>query len=101
MADHNENFAPSAEHLKAQQTSGDGATKPDQPPQPTETASVSSSSRDTKREASWPSVLFYIHLNILGVYGIFVLFSHTSLITCVFSKCSAAGAKPQKQIHFR
>lgn len=43
-------------------------------------------SRDTTREASWPWVLFYIHLNILGVYGIFVLFSHTSAITLVFSK---------------
>ncbi|XP_058453885.1 acyl-CoA Delta-9 desaturase-like [Malaya genurostris] len=55
-------------------------------PTPTDgkTSSVSSS-RDTKREASWPSVLFYIHLNILGVYGIFVLFSHTSAITFVFT----------------
>lgn len=43
-------------------------------------------SRDTTREASWPWVLFYIHLNILGVYGIFVLFSHTSAITFAFSK---------------
>lgn len=39
-----------------------------------------------KREASWPSVLFYIHLNILGLYGIIVLFTQTKLITILFSK---------------
>lgn len=39
-----------------------------------------------KREASWPAVLFYIHLNILGLYGIMVLFSSTSLTTVIFSK---------------
>lgn len=44
------------------------------------------SPKDLKREASWPSVLFYIHLNILGLYGIVVLFSHTSLLTIAFSK---------------
>lgn len=54
---------------------------------PSEGSRTESSSRDNKREASWPSVLFYIHLNILGVYGIFVLFSHTSAITFIFSKC--------------
>ncbi|XP_055587406.1 acyl-CoA Delta-9 desaturase [Uranotaenia lowii] len=42
-------------------------------------------SPDQIREASWPSVLFYIHLNILGIYGILVLFSHTSAITFVFT----------------
>lgn len=40
---------------------------------------------DSRREASWPSVLFFIHLNILGLYGIVVLFTHTKLITIVFS----------------
>lgn len=39
---------------------------------------------DCKREASWPSVLFYIHLNILGLYGILILFTHTKLITILF-----------------
>lgn len=39
---------------------------------------------DCKREASWPSVLFYIHLNILGLYGILILFTHTKLITIIF-----------------
>lgn len=43
-------------------------------------------SSDKKREASWPAVLFYIHLNILGLYGIMVLFSSTSLTTVIFSK---------------
>lgn len=41
-------------------------------------------STDYKREASWPSVLFFIHLNILGLYGIVVLFTHTRLITILF-----------------
>ena len=42
--------------------------------------------QDCKREASWPSVLFYIHLNILGLYGILILFTHTKLITIAFCK---------------
>lgn len=63
---------------------------------PSESPRAESSSRDNKREASWPSVLFYIHLNILGVYGIFVLFSHTSAITFIFTSfltlCGILGA---------
>lgn len=43
-------------------------------------------SSDRKREASWPAVLFYIHLNILGLYGFMVLFTNTSLITVIFSE---------------
>lgn len=43
-------------------------------------------SADSKREASWPSVLFFIHLNILGLYGIVVLFTQTKLITIFFCK---------------
>lgn len=43
-------------------------------------------SPDTKREASWPSVLFFIHLNILGLYGIVVLFTQAKLITTAFCK---------------
>ncbi|XP_059612480.1 acyl-CoA Delta-9 desaturase [Phlebotomus argentipes] len=41
--------------------------------------------KDLKREASWPAVLFYIHLNILGIYGVVVLFTQTSLITALFT----------------
>lgn len=41
-------------------------------------------SSDYKREASWPSVLFFIHLNILGLYGIVVLFTQTRIITILF-----------------
>lgn len=39
----------------------------------------------TKRDASWPSVLFYIHLNILGLYGITVLFTNAYLTTVIFT----------------
>lgn len=38
-----------------------------------------------KRESSWPSVLFYIHLNILGLYGVAVLFTNTYFTTIVFT----------------
>ncbi|XP_037956477.1 acyl-CoA desaturase isoform X2 [Teleopsis dalmanni] len=41
--------------------------------------------KNMKREVSWPSVLFYIHLNILGLYGIFVMFTNTSLQTILFT----------------
>ena len=44
------------------------------------------SAKDQKREVSWPLVLFFIHLNILGFYGIIVLFTHTSLLTVAFSE---------------
>lgn len=43
-------------------------------------------SADSRREASWPSVLFFIHLNILGLYGIVVLFTNAKLITIGFCK---------------
>lgn len=39
----------------------------------------------SKRDASWPSVLFYIHLNILGMYGIMVLFTNAHLTTVIFT----------------
>lgn len=37
------------------------------------------------RESSWPAVLFYIHLNILGLYGIIILFTNTYLTTVIFT----------------
>lgn len=43
------------------------------------------SNLSTKRDASWPSVLFYIHLNILGLYGIMVLFTNAYLTTVMFT----------------
>ena len=43
-------------------------------------------SPEYKREASWPSVLFFIHLNILGLYGIVILFTNAKLITIAFCK---------------
>lgn len=48
------------------------------------------SAKDLKREVSWPLVLFYIHLNILGLYGIICLFCHTSLLTAGLSKYPVA-----------
>lgn len=42
-------------------------------------------SLSSKRDASWPSVLFYIHLNILGLYGIMVLFTNAYLTTVIFT----------------
>lgn len=39
----------------------------------------------TQRDSSWPSVLFYIHLNILGLYGIIVLFTNTCFTTVIFT----------------
>lgn len=45
----------------------------------------SSTSLSSKRESSWPFVLFYIHINILGLYGIIVLFTSTSFTTILFT----------------
>lgn len=39
----------------------------------------------SKRDASWPSVLFYIHLNILGLYGIMVFFTNAYVTTVIFT----------------
>ncbi len=54
---------------------------------PTDNQSSSDNKRklSTKRESSWPSVLFYIHLNILGLYGIIVLFTNTCFTTVIFT----------------
>uniref|UniRef100_B3P7W9 GG11953 n=2 Tax=Drosophila erecta TaxID=7220 RepID=B3P7W9_DROER len=38
-----------------------------------------------KRDAIWPLVLFYIHLNILGVYGVYVLLTSASWATILFT----------------
>lgn len=48
-------------------------------------ADASALNLSTKRDASWPSVLFYIHLNILGLYGITVLFTNAYLTTVIFT----------------
>ena len=42
---------------------------------------------ERKREVSWPSTLFYIHLHILGLYGIYVMCASASWLTIIFSKC--------------
>lgn len=45
----------------------------------------SSPTLSTKRDSSWPSVLFYIHLTILGLYGITLLFTNTYFTTVIFT----------------
>jgi len=39
-----------------------------------------------KRDAIWPLVLFYIHVNILGIYGIYILLTSASWATILFSE---------------
>lgn len=63
------------------------------PPQPQQSSNVNAkidpdeklANLSSKRDASWPSVLFYIHLNILGLYGIMVLFTNAYLTTVIFT----------------
>ncbi|KAL9899223.1 acyl-CoA Delta(11) desaturase [Glossina fuscipes] len=40
---------------------------------------------DKKRETSWPSVLFYIHLHTLGFYGLFAVLTSASWLTIIFT----------------
>lgn len=47
--------------------------------------SADTQQKSAKRDSSWPFVLFYIHLNILGVYGVAVLFTNASITTILFS----------------
>lgn len=54
---------------------------------------VNTDSKDTlgdaeykKREASWPLVLWYIHVYILGGYGIYVTFTTALWSTILFSE---------------
>lgn len=54
-------------------------------PIPVKTDDAATLNLSTKRDASWPSVLFYIHLNILGLYGITVLFTNAYLTTVIFT----------------
>ncbi|KAM7363851.1 acyl-CoA Delta-9 desaturase [Cochliomyia hominivorax] len=49
-----------------------------------ETQTVDKVEKTLKREASWPSVLFYIHLHILGLYGFYLMFS-ASWLTIIFT----------------
>ncbi|CAD6992218.1 (11Z)-hexadec-11-enoyl-CoA conjugase [Ceratitis capitata] len=67
----------------------DGNTKEQQEQNQPETVTTADTGKDypqrVKREASWPSVLFYIHLNILGLYGIFIMFTSASFLTILFT----------------
>lgn len=54
-------------------------------PQNDHSSSDNEQKLSTKRDSSWPSVLFYIHLNILGLYGIIVLFTNTTFTTVIFT----------------
>ncbi|XP_030559149.1 acyl-CoA Delta(11) desaturase [Drosophila novamexicana] len=56
------------------------------------TDAVNSGSKDVpteaefkKRDANWPVVLFYIHVYILGTYGIYVTFTSASWPTILFT----------------
>ncbi|KOB69403.1 Acyl-CoA desaturase BmorPDSN, partial [Operophtera brumata] len=42
------------------------------------------------REANWPAVLFFIHIHLLSLYGIWVLFYEVQWLTCLL--CVTTGA---------
>lgn len=44
-----------------------------------------------KRDAVWPVVLFYIHLYVLGMYGVYVAFTSASWTTIFFSEFASLG----------
>lgn len=46
-----------------------------------------------KRDASWPLVLWYIHVYILGTYGIYVTFTSALWSTILFSELNKSGAR--------
>lgn len=39
-----------------------------------------------KRDIHWPTVLYYIHLHALGLYGALLLFTEAKWLTVFFSK---------------
>ena len=41
---------------------------------------------DFKRDIHWPTVLYYIHLHALGLYGLVLLFTEAKWMTVFFSK---------------
>lgn len=49
-------------------------------------STVSSTENSRRREESWPKVLFYLHLNVLMVYGIVLVFTEAYITTVLFSK---------------
>ncbi|XP_073948867.1 acyl-CoA Delta-9 desaturase-like [Choristoneura fumiferana] len=49
---------------------------------PTEPASEPTLSR--AREANWPAVLFFIHIHLLSLYGLWLLFFEVNLLTILF-----------------
>lgn len=44
-----------------------------------------------KRDAVWPVVLFYIHLYVLGMYGVYVAFTSASWTTIFYSEFGISG----------
>jgi len=71
--------APSATDSGGTDTAATTNTTTESPSSPTE------QTLSTRRDSSWPAVLFYIHLNILGLYGVIVLFTNTYYTTVIFT----------------
>lgn len=46
-----------------------------------DSASTDLSRLSKSREANWPAVLFYIHIHLLSLYGIWLLFFDAKLLT--------------------
>lgn len=69
-------------------TSGEATVKATSAAEPATATTATSTDQpklSTTRDSSWPAVLFYIHLNILGLYGIVILFTNTYLTTVIFT----------------
>ncbi|CAH2245035.1 jg17432 [Pararge aegeria aegeria] len=49
-----------------------------------EQTTVQASTLSKSREANWPAVLFFIHIHLLSVYGIWLLFFEAKLLTVLF-----------------
>ncbi|CAH0714309.1 unnamed protein product, partial [Brenthis ino] len=49
-----------------------------------ESSSVDLSSLSKSREADWPTVLFFIHIHLLSLYGIWLIFFEAKLLTIFF-----------------
>lgn len=64
--------------------------------EPTSSNEKSSSPESKRREESWPRVLFYLHLNVLMVYGIVLVFTEAYITTVLFSKYIYFGSKYRK-----
>lgn len=85
---HNEVGYNKRQYLWGGQLISRRALLPSGPTTPTSMGSAAPerASESRRREESWPKVLFYLHVNVLLVYGVVLVFTEAFVTTILFSE---------------